>query len=143
MNYIAKRQFYKLYLFIRLETFMKNIDAKSALRLMESGELSYDHVKCSITVRGMGRLMFVQQTDYCRQYQEGPANTGFNDYAISAFTNGSNTETDTDCGIFYNNLDISVSFRFPNACTVFETEIYTINIVANRISQFSLHLLRY
>lgn len=58
MNYIAKRQFYKLYLFIRLETFMKNIDAKSALRLMESGELSYDHVKCSITVRGMGRCSF-------------------------------------------------------------------------------------
>ena len=60
------------------------------------------------------------------------------DYATSIFTDRSKTETGTGSGVFSEDLGISVSLRLPNTCTVFQTEIYAINIAARKIGRLSL-----
>lgn len=44
----------------------------------------------------------------------------------------------TGSGVFSDDLDIFVSFRFPNKCTVLYTEIYAINLAARKIGKFYL-----
>ena len=58
------------------------------------------------------------------------------DYVISIFTDGSKTENGTGSGIYSDDLDISLSLRLPNSCTVFQTEIYDINVAAMQIREF-------
>ena len=62
----------------------------------------------------------------------------FRDYATSIFTNGSMTVTGTSLGVFSDDLGTSVSLRLPNTCTLFEAEIYAINMAPRKIEQLSL-----
>lgn len=64
-------------------------------------------------------------------------NSVFRYYSISIFTDLSKIETGTSSRILSGDLNISVSLRLTNARTVFQDEIYTINVAAKRISQFS------
>lgn len=47
-----------------LNIVIKNIAAKTTLRLKESGELRHDHVGHDITLREKGCSILVQETDY-------------------------------------------------------------------------------
>ena len=135
-----------------LDIFIRNIAAKSVLRLKESGELRHDHIGHGAVLGELISSTLFQETDYLlprlnfgRSFEtripsreEWAAESVLNDNATSIFTDGSKTETGTGSGVFSDDLGISVSLMLPNTCTVFQEEIYAINMAARKIGKLSL-----
>lgn len=57
--------------------------------------------------------------------------------ATSIFTDESKAETGPGFPVFYDDLSIYMSCRLLSTCTVFQAEIYAINLAAWKIGYFS------
>ena len=128
------------------------IASKSVLRLKESVELRHDHIGHGTVLGELISSNLFQETDYLLpklnfwrtletripSRKECAAYSVLRDYVTTIFTDGLKTKTCTASGIFSDDLGTFVSLRLPNTCTVFQAEIYVINMGARKVEQFSL-----
>ena len=85
------------------------------------------------------RLSFDRTLETRISYRkEWAADTVLKVYLTSIFTDGSTTEAGSGSGVFSDDLGTLVSLRLLNTCTVFQAEIYAINMTARKIGQLPL-----
>lgn len=123
-----------------IKELVKNIAAKGALRLRESGILKYRQYTHSrilsefhLDTRGVHTDYLVPYTDFCRNFttiiptrEEWNLGNVLTEDGKAIFTDGSKTSQGTGSGIYSEELDIMVSIRLPDHGSVFQAEVLAI-----------------
>lgn len=132
-----------------MDMYIRSSAAKAALRLRETQSLKQSSWGHSTILRELGDREFDRTTDYIKPVtnfqrtfriripsrEDWTAGSVIQGNAISVFTDGSKMEMGTGSGVYSEDLDIRVSMRLPDECSVFQAEIYAIDTAARIIRE--------